>query len=439
MASEVVPVVAASLLGVAVSGVLSVLPGFHVYNLLAVGAVLGGGRLWPVEWVVPFTVGLVVGFSVFSAIPSVLLAAPDESAYFTVLPGQRLLMEGRGPEAVFCMGIGSLSALAVLFGISIALPTIVPIAHAVMAPHAYWIVWCVIAFMLLSEWPKANRYWATSPVRLVTAWKQLSAGLFTFVMSGMLGLVLTTASPIAPEAGFQNLMPAFVGLFTLPWLILNLVTGAMAPSQRQVVRLELDGRAVAVGSAAGILGGGFAAFIPGVTGGVGGMLAGHALALRDSRAFLISQGAARTVYLSATLLFFCLPEGALARGGAASMLPVLNVNPGGFTYAAAVAAVAFSGAAVAVLLPWVTRGAVAVFEQVGSRTLSVAALATVLMLVVCLTGFEGLLVTGVGTAIGLVPVLYGSRRMNALGVILLPLALNLSGVGAVAARLLGMR
>jgi putative membrane protein len=432
------PVLLASVSGVLVSGLMSGLPGFHVYNLLAIGVVLGGGHAFPIEWVLPFTIGLVVGFSVFSAIPSVLLAAPDESAFFTVLPGQRMLMDGRGGEAVLCMGAGSLIALAALCGSAAALPTVVPVAHAVLSRHAYWIVWCVIAFMLLSEWPKANTYWVGPAARLAGAWRQLAAGLLTFVLSGVLGLVLMHASPIAPQAAFQNLMPAFVGLFTLPWLLMNLLTRVQAPPQNETGRPGLDARSVGVGGAAGVLGGAFAAFVPGVTGGVGGMLAGHALAIRDSRAFLVSQGASRSVYMSGALLLFFLPDGALTRGGAAAMLPVLHGAAGTLGYASAAAALAFSAAAACLLLRPITRGAVTVLERVGCRPLSWTALAGAVTLVLGLTGVAGLIVAAVATAIGLVPVLHGSRRMNALGVILLPLALNLSGVGPDVARFLGL-
>jgi putative membrane protein len=229
-----------------------------------------------------------------------------------------------------------------------------------------------------------------------------------------------------------------VGLFTLPWLLMNLLTRVQAPPQNETGRPGLDARSVGVGGAAGVLGGAFAAFVPGVTGGVGGMLAGHALAIRDSRAFLVSQGASRSVYMSGALLLFFLPDGALTRGGAAAMLPVLHGAAGTLGYASAAAALAFSAAAACLLLRPITRGAVTVLERVGCRPLSWTALAGAVTLVLGLTGVAGLFVAAVATAIGLVPVLHGSRRMNALGVILLPLALNLSGVGPDVARFLGL-
>jgi TctA family transporter len=55
-----------------------------------------------------------------------------------------------------------------------------------------------------------------------------------------------------------------------------------------------------------------------------------------------------------------------------------------------------------------------------------------------MTGWGGLLICVVATGIGLIPVLWGSRRMNCMGVLLLPIALNMVGVGGAVAGWLGL-
>jgi putative membrane protein len=431
-----VPVAAAG--GAALSGLLSCLPGFHVYNLMAIFVIAGTAGM-PPEVLIPAATGMVVGFAVLGVIPSVLLAAPDESAIFTVLPGQKYLMEGRGTEAVLITAAGGLAGLAALLLSAVVLPIAVPVTHRVLSPYLPAVVWCVIAFMLLSEWPKADAYWASPARRLAAAWRGLGAGLLTFVLSGLLGFVLMHKSPISADAAFQNLMPAFAGLFTLPWLLLNIVTRQEVPPQRLPSRMNVSGFAVVTGSLAGVLGGGFAAFAPGVTGGVGGMLAGHATAIRDSRAFLVSQGASRMVYMAGGFLLFFLPANGLTRGGAAWMMRTVHRPDGMPDYGLALAGMAFAGLAVCLLLGPLTRVVLALLTRYGCRAMSWLALAFVLALVLIMTGMAGLLVMMVGAAIGLIPVLYGARRMNALGVVLLPLACNLSGVGSTVATWLGLR
>jgi putative membrane protein len=245
-------------------------------------------------------------------------------------------------------------------------------------------------------------------------------------------------SPIAVESAFQNLMPAFAGLFTIPWLVLNLATRLEAPPQRPPGRFGAGWFEVFTGSLAGILGGAFAAFAPGVTGGVGGMLAGHATAIRDSRAFLASQGASRMVYTAGGLLLFFLPAAGLTRGGGAWMMRTVYRPSGEADYGIALAGLAFAGLAACLLVSPLTRVALALMARAGSRLLSWLALGMVVAFVAGMTGAGGLLVMAVGAAIGLIPVLYGSRRMNALGVILLPLACNLSGFGPTVAAWLGL-
>ena len=60
------------------------------------------------------------------------------------------------------------------------------------------------------------------------------------------------------------------------------------------------------------------------------------------------------------------------------------------------------------------------------------------MLVLVLMGWGGLLIALVATGIGLIPVVWGSRRMNCMGVLLLPITLNMAGVGPTVAHWLGL-
>jgi len=86
-----------------------------------------------------------------------------------------------------------------------------------------------------------------------------------------------------------------------------------------------------------------------VTGGVGGFLAGHATALRDDRAFLVSQGASKVVYYAGGLLLLFMPGAGLTRGGAAWMLRAARAPDAPRDYLPVLAAMAIGGA-VALLL-----------------------------------------------------------------------------------------
>ena len=55
-----------------------------------------------------------------------------------------------------------------------------------------------------------------------------------------------------------------------------------------------------------------------------------------------------------------------------------------------------------------------------------------------ITGWQGVLIMVVGTGIGMVPVYFHSRRMNCMGVLIIPVMLNMAGYGPDLAALLGL-
>ncbi len=425
--------------GAVLGGFLACVPGLHVYTVLGAAVALlpgvlpGDGALWGA-----LVTGLVVGYAVLSAVPSILLGAPDESAVLTVLPGQKLLMQGRGREAVRLVTVGAGAGVLGLLAAAPWMPRLLPPLQRIVRPHTHWILWCVIAFLLLSEWPRGGRLGPSGWRRFAQSWVSTGVGLLTFLLSGLLGFVLLYRSPLPERAALQGLMPAFVGLFAVPWLVVSLFSRAEAPPQRHDDAEGVPAGLALRGALVGLLGGGLAAFLPVVSGGVGGLLAGHAGSLRDDRAFLVSQGASKTVYYAGALLLLFVPGLHLLRGGAALLLGTVAPPPADAVFLPALAALAVAGAVSILLADPLSRVMLRVLAAGGTRRVTAVALLCALLLVAGFTGAAGLAVTAVAAAIGLLPVLYGARRLNGLGVILLPMACGLSGVGERVAAWLGL-
>jgi putative membrane protein len=154
--------------------------------------------------------------------------------------------------------------------------------------------------------------------------------------------------------------------------------------------------------------------------------------------FLVSQGASKSLYYVGALLLLFVPGLHLRRGGAAWLLQLFHVPNTHHDYFALLAAVCVAAAVSTVLFDPCARGVVRLQNRYGYRRCSLAVLLGMPVLVLALTGRAGLCVMLVGTAIGLVPLLFHSRRMNCLGILLLPMACRMSGCGAVAAGWLGL-
>lgn len=423
MSTESLWLIGSALTGALFSSFFSCLPALHITNvagLFMVWVLRIQGTI-PHEALAGFMLGLVVGYAVLNTIPSVFWGAPDESTVFIVWPGQKYLMQKRGFEASALTGIGSLGGLFALLILAPFLPKVLPTVRAVLTPHLHWILAAVTVFMLMSEWPKGSDRGRTGLVRFLNAWQSLGAGLLTFLLSGILGFVLLNSNLIPAEMASQKLMPALIGLFGIPWVLQNILSRVRAPTQELSRSVDLTPLLILRGVGAGAFGGLFAAFFPAVTGGIGAFLAGHATAQRDDRLFLISQGASKVVYYVGAFLFFFVPGSYLTRGGMAGMLSAFYTPYTPTVYWGAIAAMLLAGSMAFILLLWLSRVSAWLVTRVDYRWISALTLMLLVGFVLAFTGWEGLLVAMIATGIGLVPVLWGSRRMNCMGVLLLPL------------------
>jgi putative membrane protein len=437
---DYVGLLGAALAGTVLSSLLACLPALHIYNIAGLLILLAPRieEMLPGDMLAMFMLGLVIGYAVVNTIPSIFFGAPDESTLFVVLPGQRYLMQQRGFEASVLTGVGGLGGLLVLLLLAPIMPRVFPVVRVVVGPHLHWILGAIIVFMLMSEWPKGSDRGRTGLAKFLDAWRSLGAGILTFLLSGLLGMVLLYSNLVPTERAFQNLLPAFVGLFAIPWVLQNLLSQVQVPAQHAAGSVDLSPGLIARGVGAGALGGLFAAFFPVVTGGIGGFLAGHATAQRDDRLFIVSQGASKLIYYVGGFLLFFVPGLHLTRGGMAGMLSILYTPHTPATFWLVIAATLICGALAFGLLLGLSRAALRLVTRLDYRWVSAGTLVLLIGVVVAMTGWGGLLISVVATAIGLLPVMWGARRMNCMGVLLLPLTLQMAGLGTTVAGWLGL-
>ena len=421
--------------GTLIASFLACVPALHLYSVagLLVLVLSRFEHTLPSQGVAMSLLGATVGFSVVNTIPSLFASAPDESTVWIVLPGQRFVLQGRGYEASVLAGIGSLGGSLALVLIAPVVQKIVPPIRQVIQPHLHWILGLVAVYVLLSEWPRGSGRGDTVWSRLWTGWESLLAGAATFALSGLLGVLLFYRPLVPVEVSFQGLTPAFVGLFAVPWVLQNLVSRTPIPVQHTDDGAAIPPGMIARGVGAGVLGGLLAAFLPIVNGSIGGLVAGQATAQRDDRLFILSQGACKVVYYVGALLFFFAPGLRLVRGGMAAMLRPVYVPYRQTDYWLAVAATAVCGALAFCMLLWLSRLACALVSRVDHRRISWGTLMLLIALVGGTTGWGGLLIALASTGIGLIPCLFGSRRMNCMGVLLVPVLLDMAGVGSAVA------
>ncbi len=440
---EILPILIAVPLGVLMGGLLSLLPSLHIYNVAGLVLLFWQltPNLFPPEAVAPFFMSLVVSFAFVNTIPMTFIGAPDESATVTILPGTKYMMTGRGYEAAMLTGIGNLAGVVLLAALTPFFYLVFPYIHNIVAVHMHWILGLVMVYMLMSEWPKGVGRGDTVWARIADAWQNLFAGIITFAFSAVLGLIVTSKSIITHEMGFQNIMPVFVGLFAIPSIVQNLLSRERFPEQYVSKSVDLDWVTLGKSTFQGGLGGLLASYLPAVTAGIGGIIAGHATAQRGDKIFIVSGGVSKIIYyVGAFLLLFVItpltPHG-ISRGGLSVILkPVFTPLPG--QYWVMLASILTAGCLSFLILVYGSILTIAVLKRIDYHKLYWAALVLLIALIYVLTGFGGLFVLAVASCIGSIPVFFHCRRSNCMAVLMVPIALNMAGYGEAVIEFFGL-
>jgi len=432
----------AALIGVLVSVLASLIPGLHIYNVIALTMLFSFAAADLFAAVHPlvltsFMIGMVVSFSMLFTISSQYMQPNDDSFRSIMLPHERFLLEGRAHEAVMISALGSLIAIMI---ITLLFPVITPVfalIRKITQPHIYWIVGLVIAFIMMTEWPKDHGVGKTGWQKFWDGWVQLSMGYFTFIVAGILGMFVFFNTIIPVENSFQSLMPLFVGLFAVPSQIMTIITKIKVPKQHICESIECAPHDIMRGGASGFLAGMFASVIPGMTPGPALLLTGHLTVTSGERQFLIGGGVGRIIYYVGALLLFFMPGVFMRRGGAAINISLFFVPETAEQFYMISGIIALTGAVSFLLSGWFSRLCARLVEAYDYKYFSIAGCAVLIFLTAWICSWQGLVLLAVSTALGLVPNFWHSRRLNLLAVLMVPISLNMAGIGPAVARFFG--
>jgi putative membrane protein len=428
------------LLGVVFGSCLSVLPGLHPLNFagLAVIAYVA----YPVD-PLGFSlmlVGMLVAYAIVGIITTTYMGSPDDSTFYMVFPNQKYLLYGRGEEACLLSAVGAMGAAVILIAISPAASYIFPVFRRLTTPHFAWILIGIVVYLLMSEWPKDwGSRGRTRLARLADGWSSLLAGIFVFFFSMVLGFIVLNAPVMPPDRAFQNILPVFVGFFAMPWVLMNIFSSPKVPQQSRCGAIYAGTGEVAHGTAAGFLGGTFAAFEPVITAGVGGVLSGHATSTRGDVQFIVSGAAGRFAYYVGAFFLFWVPLLHLTRGGMAWVTAMVYQPRTHADFWLLVATIAFSAVFAFLIMFALSRFVFSrVVSKMSYRRVSIVAMVVIVGIVLFFGGPGGLVLLAIATGLGLVPPMFRTRRLNLIMGFFFPLFLNMAGLGGGIARLLGV-
>ena len=392
----------AILLGASAGVITGLTPGLHI-NLVALilfsisPFLLGYTN---VVAVASFIIAMSITHTFTDFISATYLGAPSDDTALAVLPAHRLLLEGKGHEAIRLTTIGSLLCLIITIILSPLLIMIVPFIFSSLKNYVGWLLLAVVVFMILREENMNKRFWAFVVV----------------VLSGILGLIVFNMPNLK-----DPLLPMLSGLFGVCVLLLSLSQKTSLPIQRATEMVKVKAKDIAKAISSGVFSGSLVSIFPGLGPAQAAVLGTQIVGKIGTHSYLILVGGINTVSMVLSLITLYTIE--KARNGSIIVVQQLlqNIDLSSLILFMSVALAA--GGIATFLTLYVSKVFSKIINKVNYSLLSISIICFVTFMVLYFSGWIGLLVLIAATAIGIIPNIVDVSRSSSMACLLIPIIL----------------
>ena len=369
-------------------------PGIHV-NLVSaflLASLSFFSAISPITLVI-FIVAMSITHTFLDFIPSIFLGAPDEDTSLAVLPGHKLLLKGKGYEALILTLYGGVLGVILIL-------ILVP-AFIFILPKIYFYLKFVMFFLLLF-----------TSLYLLIREKSL-ASLIIFLLAGFLG---TATLNISLK---ESLLPLLTGLFGSSSLLTSIIKKEKLPKQKLIKLRDIKIKKSSVIKTifTGLLVTPLCSFLPSLGSNQAAMI-GTDLIEITKKEFLILIGAINTAI--AGLSFIALFSISEARTGTAVAVEKLLTSFSGANLLIIIATIILSSILAFFLTILFAKFFSKNIPRVNYKYMSIAILIFLAIIVLIFSGFLGFLVFIVSTFLGLSAIFLKVRRTNLMASLMIP-------------------
>jgi len=343
-----------------------------------------------------FIISMAVTHILLDNIPSVFLGAPDSGNALLILPGHKLLLEGRGFEAVKLTVIGNLFCLILSI---LLIPLFIPIIKILYDALKDYIGYILILFMVFMIFKEKHR------------WKW---NLAVFMISGVLGLCVFNLNLKDP------LFPMLSGLFGTSMLCVSLLDKVNIPEQTAEDTINIGRKKTLKAFFAGTFAGSLTSFFPGLGPSEGAVIASQMTGDIGDYGYIILVGGINIVNFMLSLVSLFVLE--KARNGAVLVVAeLMKINVYGLLIFVSAALIA--GGVSAFLALKITKLFAKLIVKANYFAMVMSVIIFITILVFYFSGWKGLIVLAVSTFVGIIPSEVGVARNHQMGCLILPVIL----------------
>jgi putative membrane protein len=394
------------LLGLGLGIFLGLVPGMHINNILPLILLLFLSFGLEAHYVAILIVSTAIAEIFTNFIPSIFLGAPDEDTSLSVLPGHRLLLEGRGYEAIKLTVIGGIGALVFTLAFTAIFAKFFVQIYPISRSYLHYLIILVIAFMILTE--KNLR-------------KMLSA-ILIIILSGFLGLITLNSS-----LSQQNILfPILAGLFGISTLVTSVSQRAEIPKQLEDTKLHISKasiiKSIILGGLAGVLVG----FLPAIGISTAALIVQQLGGMGETRSFLVTLGGinvANEIFSLLTLFMVGNPRSG-ASVAVERVLKTVNV----WDVILLIGSICFTAGIAGILTIFLGKKIPKYLEKINYRKLCISIIVFLVVMIYIFTGLVGILIGFTSTSIGLLCIYLGIKRSHCMGCLLIPAVIFFSGL-----------
>ena len=218
-----IELVIACFIGILIGTTTGMIPGIHVNTagaILLASSTFLRSFLSP-EFLCVLRVAMSIDHALIEFVPSMLLGVPQEGTATSILPGHRMVLQGRSKEVIRVVSVGGFGAILVTIAMLPIFAIALPILHDISKPFT-WIILLVASIYLTYN--------------LTSNFRDFLWSLLLFTLSGILGWIIFQT----PISSGITLMCTFSGLFGISTILFSLNDASTIPHQNPFYELNLD-------------------------------------------------------------------------------------------------------------------------------------------------------------------------------------------------------
>ena len=344
-----------------------------------------------------YIMALAVTHSFLDTIPSIYLGAPENENALAVLPGQKMLLQGEGYQAVKITILGTYIGLITAICLIPLFLLIASRLYPVLKPVLVYLLIALISFMLLKE---KNKFWS----------------IFLFFISGTLGMIVFSIPNLN-----EPLFPMLSGLFGVSGLLISFFENTKIVPQKITENIDLKPKELIKAISGSSIAVFFIQFFPGLGPAQGAVIANQLMRNLKDKAYLALIGAMGTMSVVFSLVTFYALNKA-KDGTIVVMSKLMQIDLGSFLILIFVFLVA--GSVALFLTLFFAKLFSRMISKVNYKMLVLSIILLVALITFFINGFIGIIVLMTATAIGLIAPLKDIGRNHAMGCLILPVILN---------------